>query len=219
MLSAETMLRSKRSNATDTHLPYARRIPFYMYEPELFLAYTHCDATRVESPKHDHVILALEQFANHPWRTTAAEAEVFFIPVLIDYVTRGLCRKAHPRAKEFEDIPNTKYIQNMDSVIQQSGHYPQKRHFVIANDFQSFGFTRELRRVFPEMIVATMENGPAAKRWATLFSQCSFGIGYTTNYAIFVCHLYAAAVFRVLPHTFFFTGPSNSRCVLPCEMS
>ena len=42
---------------------------------------------QVSDRKHNHVVFALEKFANHPWRTTMDKAEVFFVPALIDYVS------------------------------------------------------------------------------------------------------------------------------------
>jgi hypothetical protein len=143
-------------------------VPFHIIPPAKFDGYSLCDLSQT-SQKHGHTTLALPLFSQHPWHTDATAAEVIFIPTLVDYITRNQC----PGGKGHT---TTDYVLNIVASIMAFGQYPTKRHVLIANDFTSHAFYKELQKRLPRLIVAKME-GPS--------DDCSFGLGYVTNYAVF----------------------------------
>lgn len=100
----------------------ATKTPFYMYDPAMFDGNKGCNVSSVSSDKHNHVTFAIRAFSKHPWQTHARNATLFFIPLLVDYMSRGLC------SGNAIDL-----IRRMAAKIRHLGYYPQKRHFIIVN--------------------------------------------------------------------------------------
>ena len=156
-----------------------RRIPFYMYEPQEFLAYSDCDISKLPDYKHGHVVFALEKFANHPWRTTMDKAEVVFVPALIDYISR-YAEYGPPLCKGHNE---NQYVRDIADRVNRGGHFPAKRHFIIADSWQSAKLVQKLQKALPGIVIGVMENN-IPQNWINPYSHdCVFALGYTTNFA------------------------------------
>lgn len=99
-------------------------VPFHIMPPALFKGYQLCDISHTHI-KHGHIAFALPLLAQHPWHTTAALAQVIFVPALLDFIGRNDCPKG------------VDYIKTIVEDIEGFGQYPAKRHVVIANDWKS----------------------------------------------------------------------------------
>jgi hypothetical protein len=127
-----------------------------------------CDISSTNE-KLGHITLALPLFSQHPWHTATA-AEVIFVPTLVDYITINVC---DGKGRTLED-----YANNIVAAILSFGQYmyPTKRHVLIANNFKSRKLYKVLQEKLPRLVVAKMEGTS---------DDCSFGLGYVTNYAVF----------------------------------
>ncbi|KAA8492303.1 hypothetical protein FVE85_3741 [Porphyridium purpureum] len=66
-------------------------VPFFMYEPDHFLAYSTCKKA-IWSYKHSIDILFVERLQNHPWRTSQPQdAKLFVVPVLLSTLAYRKC--------------------------------------------------------------------------------------------------------------------------------
>ena len=66
--------------------------------------------------------------------------------------------------------------------VKQQPQWPRERHFVVANDWKSKEASHYLQQLLPGVILAAMEGVDQKSQKP---EDCSFGLGYTTNYAVF----------------------------------
>ncbi|KNC87297.1 hypothetical protein SARC_00578 [Sphaeroforma arctica JP610] len=137
-----------------------------MYPPHAFSSMLDCDITQASNMKHTHAIFFIEKLANHHLLTTPDRAEVFVIPVLGDYISRGMCKNSIDY-----------HIDDIISVLDEQGFIHHKRHLIILSDFKSTNMAGRLRQRFPRLIIGGMESWPGTEGW--------IGLGYSTHYAVF----------------------------------
>ena len=164
--------------------------------PSHFDGFALCDVTHAER-KHGHITLALPRFAQHPWHTSANDATVILVPALIDYITHKYfgCQSGAGHSE-------ANYLANIVQNINNFGHYPAKRHVLITGSWTSASFRVALQEQMPRLIFAIMEEtGDGTGKLAEGSPvNCTFGLGYVTNYATYAPARFGAGSGRKLDH-------------------
>jgi hypothetical protein len=114
----------------------------------------------------------------------ATKAELVVVPVLVDYIARGLCHGGEGGAAAL--------MQQMVDQVRTVGLLNSHPHLIIANDFASKRLAKQWRNIDGKIMVwATMENMLGNGRSGSSGSgePCSFGIGYTSLYSVYAGQL------------------------------
>lgn len=144
-------------------------VKFFMYSISQF-NYLGCPLNKLSSNKHAHFAIALDHFQHHPWRVFDPKiADIFFIPLPVDWLGRGLCDKQYHSKESY-------VVQNLKNFLANSSSFPKKRHFVIGNDFRSKYYVKLIRKMIPSVIIASESSQE---------SNCTVGLGYTTFEAVY----------------------------------
>ncbi|KAA8492694.1 hypothetical protein FVE85_8201 [Porphyridium purpureum] len=103
-------------------------VPFFMYEPDHFLAYAKCSKAILD-PKHSIDVLFVERLQNHPWRTRQPQdAELFVVPVLLSALALDNC-----------SVSTTKSLNQMNQYLGNSSWYSRyegRDHLVLMSHWK-----------------------------------------------------------------------------------
>ncbi|KAA8496258.1 hypothetical protein FVE85_2413 [Porphyridium purpureum] len=107
-------------------------VPFFMYEPDHFLAYSKCSKA-ILSPKHTIDVLFVERLQNHPWRTSQPQdAELFVVPVLLSALALDRC-----------NVSVSQGLIQMKEYLERSPWYTRYKgrdHLVLMTQWQNRNF-------------------------------------------------------------------------------